>query len=213
MAFPFAAAAVLGSSLISNIFSAKSAKKTNEANQDQAQQQMDFQERMSNTAHQREVTDLKAAGLNPILSAHGGASTPGGAMATMQNPYADLPNNINSAISTTMQMAKFKQEMAVAAAQEKSLTASANHAQANADILNGGQWNLFGNKGPMNQVTKQWDQLKTSGSKLKTFGTNNSLSLGQKAKALIGMNPKIQQSQFSKNQEKQIKLRLQYKKG
>lgn len=73
-----------GSSLLGGILQNNSAKA-------QAQNQMDFQREMSDTAHQREVKDLEAAGLNPILSARGsGASTPSGASAPVENVLKDV---------------------------------------------------------------------------------------------------------------------------
>lgn len=80
MAGTLGAAAIGG---VSGLFGASSA---NDANRKEAKRNREFQAMMSSTAHQREVWDLKAAGLNPILSAGGGgASTPSGAQATIQN--------------------------------------------------------------------------------------------------------------------------------
>lgn len=85
----------------------------------QAGKNRSFQERMANTAHQREVEDLKKAGLNPILSARlGGSATPGGAQA-----QASVPEG---AVNSAMQAVNMGSNLALQAAQARQLNADAS---------------------------------------------------------------------------------------
>lgn len=58
--------------------------RANEFSAEEAQKNRDWQERMSSTAFQRAVEDMKRAGINPILAAGTQASTPTGGVATGQ---------------------------------------------------------------------------------------------------------------------------------
>lgn len=72
----------------------------NEQNIKLAREQMQFQERMSNTEYQRSREDLRAAGFNPMLSfmRGSGASTPSGSLARVENEMEPVANSAKSAM-------------------------------------------------------------------------------------------------------------------
>ena len=80
----------IGGALISGVSNLIGGEETNATNQEIASSNNAVAIELANTAHQREVADLKAAGLNPILSANGsGSSTPSLTSPVVQNAFGN----------------------------------------------------------------------------------------------------------------------------
>ena len=129
MAWPLAAAAAAGAL---NWWGQNRANRQNrEFAASEALKNRQFQERMSSTAWQRGMADMRAAGINPMLAVDkGGASTPGGAMGS-----ANMLNELGGAASSAAQVAMIKQNLENAKAQGDLLDQQWSESRAREDNL------------------------------------------------------------------------------
>ncbi len=128
-----AAGGIIGGvgSVVGSLIGASSAKEINKQKAAQADQLFKKQKQETDTSHQREVEDLRAAGLNPILSAkYGGSASAQGVMPDLKNPYQDAGRDFSSASQIAIDRQVKKVQIQNTKAQTKNISQSEKNAYA-----------------------------------------------------------------------------------
>lgn len=134
-----------------NILGQNSARQQNAFNAEQAQQNRDFQERMSNTSWQRGLEDMQKAGLNSALAySQGGASVPSGSTASASQGGQALLQLVGGVVGSVSSVAK-----AAIAANSARAVAQMNNA-AKLDIASKARMSDFQNLGNGRFRTTTW---------------------------------------------------------
>lgn len=134
----------------------KGQRDANQANIQLARENRAFQERMSSTAHQRAVRDLRAAGLNPILAARSPASSPGGSLARVENA-------LGKGVASAMELTRLRQDLKNMRAQERNMDADTAVKEWTAKIAkhqeNSAISQMYTDRETMNQAMKHTEIL------------------------------------------------------
>lgn len=174
---------------------------------EQAQKAMDYQTEMSNTAHVREVADLKAAGLNPVLSAGGAGATTGSGIAAQRSD-----ENVQALYGLAKQAieANIEQAQAMATTAKASSGSSGGYRSSGgaASVQSTSLWDAYGMEQNISDSLQAMGFKKNQAEAAARLATKVEDKTGILERAMVGVNKYVTKEHKVKNALSNVKLKV-----